>query len=56
MKIFTVFTTIYDDEYHPYDELVHDLAFTTKELAQKYIDEQINPKRFFIYELELIGE
>lgn len=56
MKIYTVFTTIYDDEYHPYDELVHDLAFTTEKQAQDYINKQVSPRSYFIHELELIGE
>lgn len=56
MKIYVIFTTIYDDEFHPYDELVNDLAFTTEKQAQDYINKQVNPKRYSIYELELIGE
>lgn len=56
MKIYVIFRTVYDDEFNPYDELVHDLAFTTEKLAQEYINKQINPRNYITYELELIGD
>ena len=46
-----------DNEWNEWETLnKDDLAFTTKELAQEYINKQENKKDYFINELKLIGE
>lgn len=57
MKIYTVMELCHDDEWNPWDVLnSDDLAFTTRDLAQQYIEKQSNSKDYFITELKLIGE
>lgn len=58
MKIYTVMINIFDDcSGAIYNELNDDdLVFTTRGQAQNYIDKQKNPNKFFILELELIGD
>ena len=57
MKIYIVMDTDYDNEFNRWDVINRDdLAFTTKELAQNYINKQPTQANYFIYELELIGD
>lgn len=57
MIIYTVMEITPDNEWNEWETLnKDDLAFTTKELAQEYINKQENKKDYFINELKLIGE
>ena len=57
MEIYTVMELYHDNEWNPWETLnSDDLAFTTRDLAQQYIEKQSNPKDYFITELKLIGE